>query len=122
MSPRVLIVDDEHVLLRLLEVNLRAVGFDVRTAASGREALDAAAAEAPDAVVLDLGLPDLGGEEVLVALRQIPGMAAVPVIVLSGSDPHAASGYASGMFAHLTKPVDPAVVVETVRRALAAAG
>lgn len=124
MAPRVLIVDDEPVLLRLMEVNFRAAGFDVRTSVRGRDALSAAAAEPPDAVLLDLGLPDLSGEEVLVGLREIPGMAAVPVVVLSGSDRDATPGrgYASGVFAHLTKPADPVAIVEAVRRAIAAAG
>ena len=122
--PLVLVVDDEPVLLRLLEVNLRVAGFDVRTAASGRGAVDAAAAEAPDAVVLDLGLPDLDGWEVLERVRRIEGLSATPVIVLSGLDRDAAAtpDYASDVHAFLTKPVEPADVVETVRRALARTG
>ena len=122
MSPRVLIVDDEPVLVRLLEVNFRSAGFEVRTALRGEEAVAEAAAEAPDVVLLDLGLPDMDGEEVLRKLRQLPGMREVPIVVVSGTDRDATPGrgYASGVFAHLTKPADPAALVETARRAIAA--
>lgn len=124
VSPRVLVVDDEPVLRRLLELNLRAAGFEVRMAASGRGALAEAAAVPPDAVVLDLGLPDLEGAEVVRRLRELPGSDGVPVVVLSGSDrdARAAPGYPSGVFAHLTKPTDPAAVVEAIRRAVGTAG
>jgi CheY-like chemotaxis protein len=119
--PLVLVVDDEPVLLRLLEVNLRLAGLDVRTTASGREAVEVAAAHLPDAIVLDLGLPDLDGREVLARVRSDETTAATPVVVLSGADRDAANarGYAANVHAYLTKPVEPAEVVEAVRRALA---
>jgi two-component system KDP operon response regulator KdpE len=77
---RLLVVDDDPQLLRALRITLRAAGYDVATAADGRSALRAAAQEHPDVVVLDLGLPDLDGTEVLAGLRPwFPG----PVLVLS---------------------------------------
>ena len=117
----VLVVDDEPILLRMLEVNLRMAGFEVRTAATGGAALASANGEAPDAVVLDLGLPDLQGWEVLSKLRAIDGLERTPVVVLSGSDRDAAGdpGYAADVHAFLTKPVEPADLVEIVRRATA---
>ena len=78
---RVLVVDDEPQILRALAINLRARGYDVRTAGSGAEALATAAAHPPELVVLDLGLPDMDGTEVIAGLR---GWTAVPVLVLSG--------------------------------------
>jgi two-component system KDP operon response regulator KdpE len=78
--PRVLVVDDEPQLVRALVINLRSHGWDVVTATTGREALDAAADQHPDVVVLDLGLPDLDGTEVIVALR---AWTTVPIVVLS---------------------------------------
>ncbi len=78
---RVLVVDDEPQILRALAINLRARGYDVRTAGTGREALEVAAAHPPELVVLDLGLPDLEGTEVIAGLR---GWTSVPVLVLSG--------------------------------------
>lgn len=77
---KVLVVDDEPALARALAINLRAHGWEVVTAADGRSALAAAAAEHPDVVVLDLGLPDLDGTEVIAGLR---GWTKVPIVVLS---------------------------------------
>ena len=77
---KVLVVDDEPALARALAINLRAAGWEVVTAADGRSALEAAATEHPDVIVLDLGLPDLDGTEVISGLR---GWTAVPIVVLS---------------------------------------
>jgi two-component system KDP operon response regulator KdpE len=119
--PVVLLVDDERIILRMLEVNFRAAGFEVETATSGADALDTAVSVRPDAVVLDLGLPDLDGWEVVRRLRELDGLAATPVVVLSGADRDAsgARDYASSVNAYVTKPVEPADLVETVRRAIA---
>jgi two-component system KDP operon response regulator KdpE len=77
---KVLVVDDEPGLVRALAINLRAHGWEVATAANGRAALDAVATSRPDVVVLDLGLPDLGGLDVIAGIR---GWADVPIVVLS---------------------------------------
>ena len=78
---RVLVVDDEPQILRALAINLRARGYEVHTAGNGADALAAAAANPPELVVLDLGLPDMDGTDVIAGLR---GWTAVPVLVLSG--------------------------------------
>ncbi len=78
---RVLVVDDEPQLLRALGINLRARRYEVRLAASGAEALREAAAHPPDVVILDLGLPDMDGTDVIAGLR---GWTDVPILVLSG--------------------------------------
>jgi two-component system, OmpR family, KDP operon response regulator KdpE len=78
---RVLVVDDEPQILRALRINLRARQYEVTTAATGADALDEAAAHPPDLVILDLGLPDMDGVDVIGGLR---GWTAVPIIVLSG--------------------------------------
>ncbi|MCV7382751.1 response regulator [Mycolicibacter longobardus] len=80
MSTRVLVVDDEPQILRALKINLSVRGYEVVTAATGAGALRAAAEQRPDVVILDLGLPDISGIEVLAGLR---GWLTVPVIVLS---------------------------------------
>jgi two-component system KDP operon response regulator KdpE len=80
---RVLIVEDESQLRRALAINLRARGYDVRAVADGTTALAAAAADLPDIVILDLGLPDIDGVDVIGGLR---GWTAVPIIVLSARD------------------------------------
>jgi two-component system KDP operon response regulator KdpE len=78
---RILVVDDEPQIVRALRINLRARQYDVDTAADGAGALHAAARNHPDLVVLDLGLPDMDGTEVIRGLR---GWTAIPIIVLSG--------------------------------------
>ncbi|XVV17484.1 response regulator [Actinoplanes sp. CA-131856] len=78
---RILVVDDDPQIVRALRINLRARQYDVDIAADGAGALKAAAAHPPDLVVLDLGLPDMDGAEVIRGLR---GWTTVPIIVLSG--------------------------------------
>ncbi|HEX6344323.1 response regulator [Umezawaea sp.] len=77
---RVLVVDDEPQIVRALRINLTARGYEVLTAHDGSTALTVAAEGKPDVVVLDLGLPDLDGGEVIAGLR---GWTSVPIIVLS---------------------------------------
>jgi two-component system KDP operon response regulator KdpE len=77
----ILIVEDEPELVRALRINLRARQYDVRCASTGREALTVAANHPPDAIILDLGLPDIDGTEVIVELRR---WYHAPIIVLSG--------------------------------------
>ena len=78
---RVLVVDDEPQILRALRINLRVRDYDVYVAATGAEALEVAGRYPPDLVILDLGLPDLDGVEVIQGLR---GWTKAPIIVLSG--------------------------------------
>jgi two-component system KDP operon response regulator KdpE len=77
----VLVVDDEPQILRALRINLRARDYEVHVAATGTEALEVAGRYPPDLVILDLGLPDLDGVEVIQGLR---GWTKAPIIVLSG--------------------------------------
>jgi len=78
---RVLVVDDEPQILRALRINLRVRDYEVHVAATGAEALEVAGRYPPDLVILDLGLPDLDGVEVIAGLR---GWTKAPIIVLSG--------------------------------------
>jgi two-component system KDP operon response regulator KdpE len=78
---RILVVDDEPQILRALRINLRVREYEVVTAATGAEALQQASRHPPDLVILDLGLPDLDGVEVIQGLR---GWTSAPIIVLSG--------------------------------------
>ncbi|GIH20508.1 response regulator [Rugosimonospora africana] len=78
---RILIVDDEPQILRALRINLTARQYDVLTAADGTAALHAARTDHPDLVVLDLGLPDIDGTQIIRSLR---AWTPVPIVVLSG--------------------------------------
>ena len=98
-----LVVDDEPQIVRALRINLRARGYEVDAAPDGRTALDLAARRHPDVVLLDLGLPDMEGVEVISGLR---GWLSVPIIVLSArhsSDEKVAS-LDAGADDYVTKP------------------
>jgi signal transduction histidine kinase len=100
---------------------LRSFGFTVREAATGREALSVAAEEAPKLVILDVNLPDMSGLEVCRRLKSSATTAAVAVLHMSATyvDPvHKALGLESGADAYLTEPVDPPVLLATVKALL----
>jgi len=100
---RVLIVDDEPQILRALRINLTARQYEVVTAADGGSALRAATEEHPDLVVLDLGLPDIDGVQVIRSLR---GWTPVPIVVLSGraSSKEKVDALDAGADDYVTKP------------------
>lgn len=83
MSQRILAVDDEPQILRFLKPSLTAAGYDVITEQTGAGALKAAATHAPDIILLDLGLPDMDGKDVIAKLRE---WSKIPVIVISARD------------------------------------
>ncbi|HXP01032.1 MAG TPA: response regulator transcription factor [Luteibacter sp.] len=82
-APRVLVIDDEAQIRRFLDIGLRAEGYQVILAATGEEGLGLAATQSPDLVILDIGLPDREGHDVLRELRQ---WSEVPVLMLSVRD------------------------------------
>jgi two-component system KDP operon response regulator KdpE len=100
---RVLVVDDDPRIAKTLQVNLRARGYDVDLARTGEQALQLAARNQPDAVILDLGLPSMDGLDVVRGLR---GWTSVPIVVLSARGSEAAKVEALDLGAddYLTKP------------------
>jgi two-component system, OmpR family, KDP operon response regulator KdpE len=114
---RILVVDDDRQLLRALRINLTARGYDVVLAPDGATALAAASRQTPELVVLDLGLPDMDGVEVVEGLR---GWSTVPVIVLSARDQEASKVRAldAGADDYVTKPFGMDELLARVRAAL----
>jgi two-component system, OmpR family, KDP operon response regulator KdpE len=114
---RVLVVDDDPMLTRALRITLRAVGYEVVAAPDGRAALRNAAAEHPDLVILDLGLPDLDGTEVLAGLR--PWFTG-PVLVLSArADSHdKIAALDAGADDYVSKPFDMGELLARLRALL----
>ena len=100
---RVLVVDDEPQIVRALGINLRARHYEVFTAATGAAALEVASRHPPDLVILDLGLPDMDGVEVIAGLR---GWTTAPILVLSGRTGSAdkVDALDAGADDYLTKP------------------
>jgi two-component system, OmpR family, KDP operon response regulator KdpE len=101
---RVLVVDDEQQILRALRTSLRAAGYEVETADTGEGALTAAAMRPPEAVILDLVLPDLSGTEVC---RELRTWSSAPIIVLSavGEEREKVAALDAGADDYVTKPV-----------------
>lgn len=114
---RVLVVDDDAALARALRINLSARGYDVHAAPDGRHALDLAARVHPDVIVLDLGLPDIDGIDVLEGIR---GWSAVPIIVLSARQTSAEKVQAldAGADDYVTKPFSMDELLARVRAAV----
>ncbi len=113
----ILIVEDEANLVRALRINLRARQYEVLTAGTGREALALAASHPPDAIILDLGLPDIDGTEVIVELRR---WYRAPIIVLSGrTSPGDKIGALDvGADDYVTKPFAMAELIARLRAVL----
>jgi two-component system, OmpR family, KDP operon response regulator KdpE len=117
MSTRVLVVDDEPPIVRMVAANLRMRGYEVVTASTGETGLAAAGATPPDVVILDLGLPGIGGLEVLARLRS---WSEVPVIVLTAADDERrmVAVLDAGADDYVTKPFGIGELLARVRVAL----
>lgn len=113
----VLVVDDEPAIQRTLSAGLRARGYEVRTAATGQEAVQAVAADPPDLVILDLGLPDIDGVQVC---RRLRVWTQIPIVVLSAeaSDYRKVLALDEGADDYLTKPFSMPELLARVRVAL----
>ena len=117
MGDRVLVVDDEPSILRVVAANLRARGYEALTAASGNDALTVVETQQPDCIVLDLGLPDVGGLEVL---RRLRAWTTTPVVILTAVDDEhrRAMAFDLGADDYVTKPFAMADLLARVRGAL----
>ncbi len=114
---RVLIVDDERAIRRYLHAALNAHGYIISEAINGQEALSAVAAERPDLVILDLGLPDIDGVEVT---RQVREWSQVPIIILSVREQEGdkVAALDAGADDYLTKPFSSGELMARIRVAL----
>ncbi len=120
MRSRILSVDDERDVTDLVEFHLTRAGFDVVTAATGREALETVNQQRPDLILLDLMLPDIDGFGVCEMLRRQPSTATIPIVILTAWATRDARhlGLELGALDYMTKPFSPKDLVERVRRLL----
>ena len=115
-----LVVDDDPFIARLLEIELRAAGYDVRVAADGSLALDAARERCPDLVLADVMMPNMDGFELTRRLRQDPRTATVSVIMLTarGLSADKLEGFAIGADDYIVKPFDTPELLARIRGVL----
>lgn len=118
MPKKILAVDDERHIVRLVQVNLERQGYEVVTAFDGKEALEKIASENPDLVVLDVMMPYMDGFEVLQTIRKNPETRELPVIMLTAKaqDADVFRGWQQGVDCYLTKPFNPMELITFVRR------
>ncbi|GAA4729839.1 hypothetical protein GCM10023216_21780 [Isoptericola chiayiensis] len=115
---RVIVVDDDPYVVDVLRTLLEEQGYDVVGVTDGDSALDAAASGAVAAIVLDLAMPGTDGNDVLIALRQDPDLADVPVVIVSVTTPLENPDVSHLAEAWLVKPVDPGRLLRAVRDAV----
>ena len=121
MALSVLVVDDDPVILRLLQVNFELEGISVATAVDGEEGLKMLHSDPPDLVISDIMMPKVNGLELLAALRSSPDTASLPVILLSAKAQVAdvQRGLELGADDYITKPFDPLELIDRVYKVLA---
>jgi DNA-binding response OmpR family regulator len=114
---RILVVDDDEVIRRLIAVNLQLEGFDVSTAVDGQDCLDKVADIDPAVITLDVMMPRLDGWETAVQLRKSPDTAHIKVVLVTAraQEDDKSRGSDVGADAYLTKPFDPNEMIRIVR-------
>jgi DNA-binding response OmpR family regulator len=117
---KILVVDDEPEAVELVEFNLEQAGFAVITAADGTEALNKARMNAPELIVLDLMLPEIGGLEVCKMLRRDPATVGIPIIMLTAkaAEIDRVLGLELGADDYITKPFSPRELVLRIKKLL----
>jgi two-component system sensor histidine kinase ChiS len=121
MPAKVLIVDDEAEVVRLLDVILSRAGYTVAKAYSGKECLSLLARENPDVILLDIMMPGMSGLEVMEALRTIYGAVSMPPVIFltaKGGMESMIEGLQAGAYKYLVKPTSREKLIEIVKAAL----
>jgi CheY-like chemotaxis protein/MinD-like ATPase involved in chromosome partitioning or flagellar assembly len=121
MESKILIVDDQAMMLKLIGHTLQQDGYNIVTAMTGAEALQKIQSEQPELVILDLMLPDMSGIDVCHRIRQVLHLTDLPIIILSGQTELSAKiqGLEAGADEYVTKPVDPKEMAARVKSLLA---
>ena len=117
MRKKVLIVDDNSEYLALLRLSFKAAGFSIATATNGIDALKKVRSVSPDAILLDLVLPELDGFAVCETLRRDSATSSIPIVILTGlaSEFSRLAGMECGASAYFTKPVSPSDLVSSIQ-------
>ena len=118
---RILVVDDDPVIQRLLQVNFELEGYEVLLASDGLAGLESARREMPDCILLDVMMPKMNGLQVASALKSSGDTAAIPIVMLSAKaqDMDIEAGEQSGADRYVTKPFDPLELLNVVSELVA---
>lgn len=114
---KILLVDDSATTLMMEQMVLRAQPYNIVTAKNGREAIERAAAERPDLILLDVVMPEMNGFETCRRIRQHPATKVTPIIMVTtrGEEQSVEAGYESGCSDYITKPINGAELLTKVR-------
>lgn len=117
---KILVADDDPVIIKLLEVNLEMEGYEVVTAEDGQDAVEKAKATRPDLIILDIMMPRMDGWAARNELNAIPELSETPVIFLSARAQQAdvRKGYEAGVIEYITKPFDPTDLLRVIEQVL----
>ncbi|MFQ5951840.1 MAG: response regulator [Candidatus Omnitrophota bacterium] len=120
MATKILIIDDEPSVVKMVEFRLKKDGFDVITAQNGAEGLEKAKAESPDIILLDILMPEMDGHETLLRLKDSAETRSIPVIMLTakGQIEDIERSSKEGAMDYISKPYDPVVLLSKIRKAL----
>ena len=118
--PKILAVDDQVHIVKLIQVNLERNGYQVVTAYDGVQAMEKVKAENPDLILCDVMMPRKDGFQVLQELKADPSTRDIPFMMLTAKaqDADVFRGYASGVHCYLTKPFNPKELIGFVKRVL----
>lgn len=120
MKKRILVVDDEVAIVRMLKDRLESAGFEVLTAYDGAQAVEVARQERPDLIIMDVTMPRMDGLTAAKQLRSDPTTAHIPIVMLTarGQESDEQAGYAAGAVCYFTKPFSPRQLVQELRSLL----
>ena len=118
MAKKILVVDDEHYMRRLMQHHLVRAGYDMVTARNGREAVETAAREKPDLIIMDVMMAEMDGLSALKELKQSDATRGIPIIMLTASANSVTreQSEASGAAAFFTKPFSPTQLLAEIRK------
>jgi DNA-binding response OmpR family regulator len=120
MRRKILAVDDDAYIVRLVKLTLERAGYEVVTALDGRDAAALVDVERPDLIICDVMMPRMSGFDLLRRLRSEPGTSSIPLIMLTarGGDTDVSDGWALGVDTYLSKPFSPEELLAFVSRLL----
>ncbi|MBI4309334.1 MAG: response regulator transcription factor [Candidatus Omnitrophica bacterium] len=118
MPKKILIIDDDPTMVKMVESFLAAHGYTVLSASGGEEGLEQIRAGRPDLIILDIQMPAMNGYTFIFEFKKIPDTSAIPVIVLTAKDGMAEIFKVEGVKEYLTKPFQPEVLLAKIKKYL----